>query len=491
VTALLGLDIGTTNVKAAALEIDDDVRVAARASAAHETSRPHPGWAEQEPRQWLDGILEALSALDYELGRVAAVCVVGQGSTVVVAADDDEPLGPAISWQDLRAAADAERIESELRPRLDQANGNAIGDAPEPKLVWLKRERPELMQRARRAYTAASFVSVRLGAAPHMSIGDAGSWLSYDRHRSDWAAEIADRLVLAHLLTEVVPATQVTGRVSDAAGELTGLPVGIPVVAGTTDVAAAAIGAGVGRPGEVFYSKGTGGFTCAHVGRVERPGRLLALPVGKGGIVQLCGATDTLGAAWDWCRSVLGGLGHEEAESLARTAPAGSRGLLFLPWLQGAQHPVLNPDARGAAIGLSLETSPGDLLRSVLEGTAIGLREHLALARDVAGEALSLVVSSGGPTRSRLWNELDAAAVRTAVVVAPESDAAVGAGLLAAEAVQAVGDAVEAGTSLRGPGDRYEPDPELARVADATAELAGEFAERVLPLFGQLRSLRP
>ena len=489
-TALLGLDIGTTNVKAAVVEVDDGVRITARSSVPHKTTRPQPGWAEQEPEDWLDGLLRALSALGSELSRVAGVCVVGQGSTVVLSDDGGEPLGRAISWQDLRATIEARRIESDLRPLLDYAHGNAIGDAPEPKLVWLARERPELVKRARWAATPASFIAVRLGAAPHITVGDAGSWLSYDRNRSDWCYEIAEYLELRDLLAEVVPAASAIGQVSAAAAESTGLSAGVPIVAGTTDVASAAIGAGVGRAGEVFYSKGTGGFMCAHVHLVTHPGRLLALPVGRAGIVQLCGATDTLGAAWDWCRSLLGGFGHDEAEALARAAPPGSGGLVFLPWLQGAQHPVLNLDARGLAFGLSLETSPGHLLRAVLEGTALALRGQLELARDIAGEDFSLVVSSGGPTRSRLWNELDAAATRTTIIVAPETDAAVGAALLAGEAVHAVGDAIEAGSQLRGLGDPYEPDPELARVATTTADLALELAERALPLFQQLQTLR-
>lgn len=489
-TAVLGLDIGTTNVKGAVIEAGDEIRIAARASTPHRTTRPRSGWAEQEPHDWLVGVSHVLSTLASELDRLTAVCVVGQGSTVVLSDDLGTPLGSAISWQDLRATREARQIDSELRPLLDEAHGNAIGDAPEPKLIWLARERPELLERARWASTPASLVAAWLGAAPHVNVGDAGSWLSFDRHTNGWSHEIAGRLGLDALLAEVVPAGTVVGTVSQRVAQETGLSGGMPIVAGSTDVASAAIGAGVGRVGEVFYSKGTGGFMCAHVAAVAHPGRLLALPVGRGGIVQLCGATDTLGAAWDWCRSILGGLTHAEAENMARAAEAGSGGLIFLPWLQGAQHPVLNRNARGLAFGLSLETAPGDLLRAVLEGTALGLREQLELARDVADEELSLVVSSGGPTRCRLWNELDAAAAATPVLVVPETDAAVGAALIAGEAVHLWENALEAGAELRGPGEVYEPDPELAHVAATAAALARKLAGSTLPLFEQLGTLR-
>jgi xylulokinase len=486
----LGLDIGTTNVKLALVAPDRRPRIVARASASHPTSRPRPGWAEQEPAAWWAATGGVLRSARGRLGDVVAVAISGQGSTFALCERDGTPQAEAVGWQDLRAAAELPAIERTLRPLLDRAHGNAIGDAPEPKLVWLARERPREFSRGELALTAASVVGVRLGAEPALNEGDAGGWLSWDRHGVRWSTEIARRLGIEQLLPPVVRAGTLIGQVSSSSARETGIPAGTRVFASTTDVAAAALAAGVGRPGEVFFSKGTGGFVCCNVESIRDPRPLLALPFGRDGIVQLCGGTDTLGAAWDWCRGLVGGVGHDEAERLASAAAPGSGGVVFLPWLQGAHHPVLEPNARAVVFGLSLETTPGHLLRSVLEGTAIALRQHLAIARSVAKGEFHLIVCSGGPTGNALWNRLDAAAAETAIVIAPESDAAVGSALIAGEAAGLWPSALAAGELLRAGAPVVEPEPELSLVARHEADLSAEAQAAASSLFAPLAQFR-
>jgi xylulokinase len=488
--AALGVDIGTTNIKVAVVEQGKTPRVGARGEARHPTLRAAPGRAEQDPAGWSAALAAALAPIRAALGSVAAVAVCGQGSTFVLVDRDGEALGHAIGWQDLRAAEEARRLGEELAPALARANGNRIGDAPEPKLIWLHRQEAQMLSGAATALTAAAYLGARLGARASLNEGDAGSWVSWNRHERGWDEVIVQRLELTDVLPPVEPLGTVLGEVSPAAASWTGLPAGIPIVAATTDVAAAAIAAGVGRPGEVYYSKGTGGFVCVHVGPVRDPGPLLALPSGRNGVVQLCGATDTLGAAWDWARELSGGLDHGQAEDLACSVGPGAGGLLLLPWLQGAQHPILEPNARGVALGLSLETGPGAFLRAVLEGTSAMLRTQLEVARRQSGERLELVVASGGPTRNDLWNRLDASAAETPVIVAKETDAAIGAALIAGEALDLWPDALLAGRELRGEGRRYEPEPELVAQARTCGSLADRLAEAVLPLFSDHLRMR-
>lgn len=488
--AALGVDVGTTNVKVALVEPGETPRVVGRGEAPHPTFRPAPERAEQDPASWSSALAAALAPIGAALRDVAAVAVCGQGSTFVLVDRDGEAVGPAIGWQDLRAADDARRLGEELAADLGRANGNRIGDAPEPKLIWLRRHEGQRRSGAESALTAAAYLGAHLGARPSLNEGDAGSWLSWNRHERCWDDALVQRLELADVLPPVEPLGAVLGEISPAAASWTALPARTPIVAATTDVAAAAIAAGVGRPGEVHYSKGTGGFVCVHVGPVTDPGPLLALPSGHDGVVQLCAATDTLGAAWDWARDLAGGLGHAQAEELAESAGPGAGGLLLLPWLQGAQHPILEPDARGVAFGLSLETGAGALLRAVLEGTSAMLRTQLEVARQQSGERLELVVSSGGPTRNVLWNRLDASAAETPVVVAEGTDAAVGAALIAGQTVYLWPDALQAGHALRGDGRRYDPEPELVAAARAGGSLADRLAAAALPLFSDLSRFR-
>jgi xylulokinase len=477
----LGIDVGTTNVKAALVADGDPPSVVARASVAHPTRRTRPGWSEQDPADWRRGTIAAIAALGRDSGPVTALAVSGQGSTICLRDATGRALVPAVGWQDQRATAEAAAIEQALGADLARAHGNAVGDAPEPKLVWLAREDEATVRQANSAISAAAWISAELGAQPVLNEGDAGSWLSWNRHDRRWDDRIAGALGLERLLPEVVPLGTPVGELGEGVARETGLPVGIPLVASTTDVAAAAIAAGACGVGDVFYSKGTGGFVCATVEAVPDPAPLLALPVGNG-TVQLCAVANTVGAAYDWVCGLLG-VDRDEAERLAAAAPPGSGGLVVLPWLQGTQHPLLAPGARGVAFGLALETGRGELVRAVLEGTALELRRNLDAARRVAGYTPASVVASGGPTRSVLWSRLDAAAVELPLVVAGESDAAVGSALVAGEAAGLWPDALEAGRATASGGTRYEPEEELLRAARSAAALADEVAGRTLPLY--------
>lgn len=461
----VGIDVGSTNVKAALVEFDGTPRVVARAGAPYPTARPRPGWVEQAPSDWWRAACEALRALGPGVGEAVAVSVSGQGSTFAICPAEPDAASTAISWQDTRAVEDAQSLDRELRALLDRAHGNATGDAPEPKLRWL---RDETDATSGPALSVASWIQLRLGGAALVSEADAGTWMSWNRHERKWDAELAARLGVEPFLPEVACTGRPAGHVGPRAGAETGLAVGTPIVVGTSDVAAAALSAGVGEPGEVAYSKGTGGFACCYTEPLLDPGPLLALPGALPGSLQLCGATNAVGAAWDWARQMVGGVPHDAGERLAE-AVAG-HAAVFLPWLSGAAHPTPAQRARASYVGLSLETGPGSLLRAVLEGTAAELRRQLAVAREVAGREFHLLVSTGGPTRSSLWNRLDAAAAEIPLIVAPLSDAAVGCALVAAEGTGLVESALRCGRSLRGRGQPYAPEPELVSRARETAE---------------------
>jgi xylulokinase len=345
------------------------------------------------------------------------------------------------------------------------AHGNEVGDAPEPKLVWLQRERPSLLEAASVAVTAAGFVSARLGASPAINEGDAGSWMAWSRNHRRWDPTLAVGLGVARLLPAVHAAGAVLGSVSEIAASATGIPQGIPIVASTTDVGAAAVAAGVAVPGQVYYSKGTGGFLCLASSPIASPGRLLALPFLQDGSVQLCAATDSLGAAWDWARRLLGDLTSEQGAALADAAVPGANGVVLLPWFQGAQHPLLEPRARATITGLDLRVSRGDVLRSVLESTALMLRLHLRELKAVSGTEIDVIAASGGPTRNELWNRLDAAAARTDILVV-DSGAAIGSALIAGEHAGLWASAIAAGSTLAHTGRRIAPEPDLVRLLD-------------------------
>lgn len=471
----IGIDVGTTNVKAALVRCGTPARVVGRAAAPHPTFRPRADSVEQSPEAWWAATVRALAGLGDARRLASAVSVSGQGSTVTLCGSTGERPSPAIGWQDGRAAADAAELDRRLRADLARAHGNVTGDAPEPKLRWLRRHAAGLVAASDRALTAAGWIQARLGGSAAISEADAGTWMSWNRHARAWDPDLAVSLHVADLLPPVAPAFADAGRVSAPAAAATGLAPGTSIVSGTSDVAAAALAAGVGKAGEVAYSKGTGGFACCYVAPLADPGPLLALPALRPDVIQICGAANAVGAAWDWIRRVTAVPEYPAAEALAMEAEGGAP--LFLPWLAGAAHPEANQRARAVFAELGLEMDARHLLRAVLEGTAAALGEQVAAARTVSQHDFSVVVSTGGATRSSLWNRLDAAAARVPVVVARDSDAAVGSALLAAEGRGLLASALETGEALRANAPRFDPEAKLVAQAEEIA--------------ARLRELRP
>jgi xylulokinase len=468
--ATLGIDVGTTALKTA-LVSSEPLRVQHGATVEHRAVVVDGDRVEHRTSAWWEALQRSLERFASEdLDRVAGVAVSGQGSTFALCNAAGHPLMPAIGWSDQRAGSQARRLESQLAEELQAAHGNAIGDAPEPKLVWLHEHHPDILARADLMLGAAGIVSVELGGTPHLNEGDAGSWLCWDRHRRTWSTGIA-RAIGAHDVLPVVRAAgSAAGAVSARGARATGLRVGTPIVASSTDLGAAALAAGACSPGEAHYSKGTGGFLCAHALSVPPSGRLLALHTGWRDVVQLVAATDTLGAAFDWCRRLVGDPSLDRSAELMEAVPPGSDGVTFLPWLQGANHPLLVPDARAAGFGFSLHTSPGALLRAVLEGTSTLLGHHVAAAEESTGKRITTLVASGGPTRSRLWNRLDAAAIERPIVISSHTDAAVGSAIIAGEALGLWPDANSVGEQLRGAPVVIEPEAQLVAAARLAAE---------------------
>jgi xylulokinase len=174
---LLGIDIGSTTVKATLLEAGADARVVASSSKPYGSTHPRPGWVEQEPDEWWSSVRAVLATFGEQLDRVSAVGITGQGSTAVLLDGHGDVLAPAISWQDQRAAALASDIGDRLDDQLRRAHGNGTGDGPEPRIVWTRSERPDLFARAVRAVSVAGYVGYRLTGRIAVSEGDAGSWL--------------------------------------------------------------------------------------------------------------------------------------------------------------------------------------------------------------------------------------------------------------------------------------------------------------------------
>jgi xylulokinase len=450
-TALVGLDIGTTGVKGLALSPTGDVL--ARAEETYPLQTPRPGWAEQDPELWWRAAEAALAAL--RVDDAATIGLSGQMHGLVLLDEGDRVLRPAILWNDQRTAAECAEIEERLGlERLVGLTGNrALPGFTAPKLVWVRRHEPELYGRARHVLLPKDYVRLRLTGERATDAADASGTLLFDVGGRRWSAEMLAALdVPAEWLPPVLESPAPAGRT----------PRGAVVAAGAGDQAAGALGVGVDGPGPLSVVLGTSGVVFAALpGYAADPeGRVHAfchaVPTGWHAMGVMLSAAGCL----QWLRGIVTpGEPFAALITEAERWQPGAEGLTFLPYLAGERTPHVDPGARAAFAGLSLRHDRGALVRAVLEGVAYGLRDSLELLRSLGVEPGAARVSGGG-ARSGLWlrivaSVLDLPLERTTA----EEGAAYGAALLGGVAGGVFADVHEAVAATVSVGETVEPVP--------------------------------
>jgi xylulokinase len=447
VTALVGLDIGTTGVKALALSPDGEVT--GRAEQEYPLSMPRPGWAEQDPDDWVRAAEAALG----RLGGGDAVGLSGQMHGLVVLDSQQRVLRPAILWNDQRTAAECVEIEERVGlDRLIELTGNrALPGFTAPKLLWLRRHEPEVYARIEHVLLPKDYVRLRLTGERATDAADASGTLLFDVPRRRWSEEVLEALE--------IPAAWLPPAYESPF---------VPTAPGAGDQAAAALGVGVDRPGPLSVVLGTSGVVFAALpGFAADPqARVHAFCHAAPGGWHAMGVMLSAAGSLRWLRDVLGGT-YAELVAEAEQWPPGAEGLTFLPYLQGERTPHADPNARGAFVGLTLRHDRGALVRAVLEGVAYGLRDSLELLRDLGVEA-DVGRASGGGARSDLWLRI-VATVFDLPLERPtvEEGSAYGAALLAGVAAGSFADVHEAVEACVRTSGRIEPEPSWREANEA------------------------
>ena len=460
-TALVGIDVGTSGVKALALS--ESGEILARAEHEYPLATPKPGWAEQEPDDWARAADAALGELGVE---PLSIGWSGQMHGLVVLDARGEVIRPAILWNDQRTAAECAEIEERVGlERLIELTGNrALTGFTAPKLLWLRRHDPESYARIRHVLLPKDYVRFRRTGEHAIDVADASGTLLFDVANRRWSDDVLDALELP-------------GEWLPPAHEST-------AIAGAGDQAAGALGVGIDGPGPLSVVLGTSGvvFAALDAYRPEPQARLHTFCHAVPGTWHAMGVMLSAAGSLQWWRSALGKPSYDELLAEAAAAPPGSEGLLFQPYLQGERTPHADPDARGAFAGLTLRHGRGHLTRAVLEGVAYGLRDSLELLRAVGVEA-SVGRISGGGARSELWLKIVASALDLPLErTEAEEGAAFGAALLGGVQAGVFADAHEAVAATVRVRDRVEPEP------DWTAAYEEGYARYRL-LYPTLRSL--
>jgi xylulokinase len=405
----VGVDVGTTAVKAIA--IDDDGAVVARAEESYPLSTPQPGWAEQDPDDWVRATERVLSQLDaHDVG------LSGQMHGLVALDENDVPLRPAILWNDQRTAAECAEIEQRLGlDRLIALTGNrALTGFTAPKILWLRNNEPDVYARIRSVLLPKDYVRLKLFGERAIDVADASGTLLFDVASRRWS-------------DDVLAALELPGEWLPPAYES-------PEIAGAGDQAAGALGVGVTGPGPVSVVLGTSGvvFGTLDAYKPDAEARVHVFCHAVPGTWHAMGVMLSAAGSLQWLRDAIApGASFDELVSEAERWEPGSEGLLFAPYLAGERTPHADPDARGAFVGLSLRHDRGALVRAVLEGVAYALRDSLELLREL-GVRPEYARISGGGARSRLWRTIVASVLELPIEsTAAEEGAAYGAALLA------------------------------------------------------------
>ena len=442
---LVGLDVGTTGVKAIAISPQGDVL--ARAEEEYPLAIPQPGWAEQDPEDWWQASERALAAVGAK--EAASVGLTGQMHGLVLLDDADRVLRPAILWNDQRTAAECAEIEERVGlTRLIELTGNrALTGFTAPKLLWVRRHEPEVWARASHVLLPKDYVRLRLTGDHAIDAAEASGTLLFDVAHRRWSEEVCDALEFP---TEWLPPVSESTELG-----------------GAGDQQAGALGVGIVGPGPLSVVLGTSGVVFAALPgyKADPQARVHVFCHAVPDTWEAMGVMLSAAGSLRWLRDIVGG-DYEELTGEAARWPAGTEGLTFLPYLQGERTPHADPSARAVFEGLSLRHDRGALVRSVLEGVAYGLRDSLELLREL-GVTPQAGRASGGGARSELWLKIVASVLgipieRTAV----EEGAAYGAALLGGVAGGVFADAGEAVDACVRVRDAIEPDPEWQRVYD-------------------------
>ena len=448
----IGLDIGTTGAKA--LLITEQGSIIASATEEYPLYTPFPLWSEQDPEDWWQASIKVLRKIVNQAGNpsdISAIGLTGQMHGAVFLDGRQQVIRRALLWNDQRTAAECQQITNAIgMEKLIDITGNpALTGFQAPKILWLRNNEPQAYARLEKVLLPKDFIRLKLTGEFATDCSDAAGTLLLDLRKRDWSQELLDQLEIPRKwLPTVYEGSQVTGMLRPEIAKLTGLPSGIPIVAGGGDNAAAAVGTGIVRSGLVSSSIGTSGVIFAHSDEInlDPKGRLHTFCHAVPHKNHLMAVTLSAGNSFRWLRDTFQGvaqlanaerrLEYPQLTAEAAKISPGTEGLIFLPYLTGERTPHLDPFATGAFVGLTSRHTMAHMVRAVMEGVVFSLRDGLEIMRGLNVPILQ-VRAIGGGGKSSLWCQMQADIFGCEVVTLQvEEGPAYGAALLAVAAEQ-------------------------------------------------------
>ena len=420
---IIGIDIGTSGTKT--VLFDEAGKVIASKTIEYPMYQPQNGYAEQDPKDWADAVINTIKAVMTISGvnkeDVKGIGLSGQMHGLVMLDKQNEVIRRSIIWCDQRTANEVDQMNELLgREKLIEITANpALTGWTAAKILWVKNNEPENYERCRHILLPKDYIRFVLTHEYATEVSDASGMQLLNIAQRDWSDEVIDGLGLDKtMLGKVYESCEVTGRLTKRMAELTGLCEGTPVVGGAGDNAAAAVGTGVVEDGKAFTTIGTSGVVFAHTSKMltDKLGRVHTCCAAVPGCWHVMGVTQGAGLSLKWFRDNFCNAEKETAKLMdvdayylmdkeTDTVPIGANRLLYLPYLMGERTPHLDPDARGGVFGLRARHTKKDMLRAVMEGVSYSLRDCVEVFKQMNVSVSDMMACGGGGT-SAIWRQM-------------------------------------------------------------------------------------
>ncbi len=412
----LGIDIGTFESKG--VLVDSTGKIIAQAARPHEMIVPRAGWAEHNPDEdwWGDFVFitrQLLAESEIDADEIKAIGCSAIGPCMLPVDDEGNALMNGMLYGvDNRAAAEVEELTADIGEDvlLDRCGNALTSQSVGPKILWLKRNRPDLFARTSKIHTSTTYIVHKLTGRTVIDHYTAANFSPlYDIGTQDWTDALTDKIVDRAMLPEILWSSEIAGAVTADAAKVTGLAEGTPVLTGTIDAAAEAVSVGVASPGEMMIMYGSTIFIIMPTAsRVSDPRLWYAPWLFKGQHASMAGLA-TSGTLTHWFRDRFAkelpkATAFESLAAEAAASPPGSNGLVMLPYFSGERTPIHDPFAKGTLLGLDLTHTRGDVYRAMLEGIALGTGHVIETYRD-AGAPPAKLFAVGGGTKNTVWSQ--------------------------------------------------------------------------------------
>jgi xylulokinase len=437
---LLGIDLGTTSIKVSLYQ--EDGHLIASKSSEYPILAPKVGYAEQDPLAWWQGFLEACQFLSKEnpeaISKLAGIGLCGQMHTQVYLDGQFNILRPAITWMDQRSGGIVERINQNPAQKLliyNETSNTASTTYTALHTRWVIENQPEIWSKVRHVLVAKDYLKFLLTGEMFTDYAEASGTLLFDVKHQSWSQAAFDYFgIPQEYFPETAPSDEIVGHVTEEASRLTGLPAGIPVINGSSDNSASALGSGMTQSGQVTLILGTAGVitVCSNTPLEDVQGRTLCWHYCLRDHWVSLGIMQTAGESLEWFKNAFDKVDDTQADSkriftqyndLITNVPEGCHGLTFLPYLNGERTPYWDTNARGVFFGINLKTTKAHFIRAIMEGVSFAFRNNIEAVESL-GIKINEVRAVGGGLKSPVWLEILAKVLRKPIITVSEPDTA-------------------------------------------------------------------